>query len=147
MPPMLSRAALILAFSLTAASAAFGAESQWPNHKEADFVVKDYTFKSGESLPEVKIHYHTLGTPKRNAAGDVVNAILLLQGNTGTAANWLRPSLADELFAAGQPFDVEQNFIIFSDALGRGGSSKPSDGLKAKFPHYRYADMIDLQHR
>src|SRR5262249_17999031 len=125
-PPMLSWAALVLALSLSAATA-FAAESKWPNHHEADFVVKDYAFTSGESQPEGHIHYHTLGTPKRNAAGETVNAILLLQGNTGTAANWLRPSLGDELFAVGQPFDAEQNFIIFPDAIGRGGSSKPSD--------------------
>jgi homoserine O-acetyltransferase len=116
---MLSRAALVLALSLWAATSVLAAESKWPNHKEADFVVKDYTFKSGESLPEVKIHYHTLGTPKRNAAGEIVNAVLLLQGNTGTAANWLRPSLADELFTAGQPFDAEQFSRTRSAAAGR----------------------------
>src|SRR5258708_12965977 len=109
---MLIRAALVLAFSVVATAAALAAEPKWPNYKETDFVVKDYAFKSGESLPEVKIHYRTLGTAKRNGAGDIVNAILLLQGNTGTGANWLRPSLADELFQPGQPFDAHQNFII-----------------------------------
>ena len=69
--------------------------------------------------------------------------MLLLQGNTGTGANWLRPTLADELFKPGQPLDAGQYFIIMPDALGRGGSSKPSDGLKGKFPHYRYHDMVD----
>jgi homoserine O-acetyltransferase/O-succinyltransferase len=121
--------------------------TRWPNYQEADFVIKNYVFKSGESLPELKIHYRTLGTMRRNAAGDIVNAVLLLQGNTGTGANWLRPSLADELFAPGQPLDAAQYFMIIPDALGRGGSSKPSDGLRAKFPHYRYHDMVDLQHR
>ena len=122
-------------------------EAKWPNYNEADFTVKNYVFKSGESLPELKIHYRTLGTTKRNAAGDIVNAVLLLQGNTGTGANWLRPSLADELFKPGQPLDAAQYFLIIPDALGRGESSKPSDALRAKFPHYRYHDMVDAQHR
>ena len=73
--------------------------------------------------------------------------MLLLQGNTGTGANWLRPSLADELFKDGQPLDAGRYFIIIPDALGRGGSSKPSDGLKGNFPHYRYRDMVDSTHR
>jgi pimeloyl-ACP methyl ester carboxylesterase len=73
--------------------------------------------------------------------------VLLLQGNTGTGANWLRPTLADELFKPGQPLDAGKYFIVMPDALGRGGSSKPSDGLKGKFPHYRYHDMVDLTHQ
>jgi homoserine O-acetyltransferase len=143
---MLSRA-LFAAALICAASAATAAEANWPNYQEADFTVKNYVFKSGESLPEVKIHYRTLGTIKRDGNGDIANAVLLLQGNTGTSANWLRPSLADELFKPGQPFDASEYFIIMPDALGRGGSSKPSDGLRGKFPHYRYHDMVDLQHR
>ncbi len=132
---------------IAAAFPAFGQGTKWPNYQEADFIVKDYGFRSGESLPELKLHYRTLGTAKRDATGVIVNAVLLLQGNTGTGANWLRPSLADELFAAGQPLDSAQYLIIMPDALGRGGSSKPSDGLRAKFPHYRYHDMVDLYHR
>jgi homoserine O-acetyltransferase/O-succinyltransferase len=132
---------------IAAAFPAFGQGTKWPNYQEADFVVKDYRFQSGENLPELKLHYRTLGTAKRDAAGNIVNAVLLLQGNTGTGANWLRPSLADELFAAGQPLDAAQYFMIIPDAVGRGGSSKPSDGLRAKFPHYRYHDMVDLYHR
>jgi hypothetical protein len=93
-----------------------------------------------ETLPELKLHYRTLGTPKRNPAGQIINGVLLLQGNTGTGANWLRPSLADELFGSGQPLDATQYFIIMQDAIGRGGSSKPSVGLKGNFPHYRYHD-------
>jgi len=126
---------------------ALAAAAELPNAQEGDFVVKNYTFKSGETLPEVKLHYRTIGSPKRDDAGHVVNAVLLLQGNTGTGANWLRPSIAGELFQPGQPLDASQHFIIMPDALGRGGSSKPSDGLRGKFPHYRYHDMIDLAHR
>src|SRR3954470_11618858 len=70
----------------------------WPGYQEGDYVVNNYEFASGESLPEVKLHYRTIGTAKKNAAGEVVNAVLLLQGNTGTGANWFRPTLADELF-------------------------------------------------
>jgi homoserine O-acetyltransferase len=119
----------------------------WLGYHEGDYIVSDYKFTSGETLPAVNLHYRTIGTPKRNADGLVVNGVLLLQGNTGTGANWLRPSLADELFKAGQPLDPADYYIIIPDALGRGGSSKPSDGLKAAFPHYRYHDMVDLTHR
>jgi homoserine O-acetyltransferase len=117
--------------------------TRWPNYQEGDFVIGNYVFQNGETLPELKLHYHTLGTAKRNAAGKIINGVLLLQGNTGTGANWLRPTLADELFAPGQPLDAAEYFIIMPDAIGRGGSSKPSDGLKGKFPHYRYRDMVE----
>jgi len=121
--------------------------ARWPNYTEADFILKDYRFASGETLPELKLHYRTMGVPRRNGAGKIVNGVLLLQGNTGTGENWLRPSLADELYGPGQPLDAREYFIIMQDALGRGGSSKPSDGLKGNFPHYRYADMVDSGYR
>jgi homoserine O-acetyltransferase/O-succinyltransferase len=121
--------------------------TEWPNYREDDFVLKDYRFASGEVLPELRLHYRTLGTPRRNAAGRITNGVLLLQGNTGTGANWLRPSLADELFGPGQPLDARHYFMIMQDALGRGGSSKPSDGLKGNFPRYRYRDMVDSGYR
>ena len=113
-------------------------QTKWPNYNEGNFVIRDYVFRSGERLPELKLHYRTLGAAKRNTAGKIVNGVLLLQGNTGTGANWLRPSLADELFGPGQPLDATQYFMIMQDAIGRGESSKPSDGLKGKFPHYRW---------
>jgi homoserine O-acetyltransferase len=121
--------------------------TQWPNYHEADFVLKNYRFASGETLPELKLHYRTMGVPQRDAAGRIVNGVLLLQGNTGTGANWLRPELADELFAPGEPLDARHYFIIMQDAIGRGGSSKPSDGLRGNFPHYRYRDMVDSGYR
>ena len=121
--------------------------TNWPGYQEGDYIIRNYKFVSGESLPEVKLHYRAIGTARRNAAGEVVNAVLLLQGNTGTGANWFRPTLADELFKPGQPLDPAKYYIIMPDALGRGGSSKPSDGLKGQFPHYRYHDMVDLTHR
>jgi homoserine O-acetyltransferase/O-succinyltransferase len=119
----------------------------WPNWREADFVLRDYRFASGETLPELKLHYRTMGVAQHDAAGRIVNGVLLLQGNTGTGANWLRPSLADELFHPDQPLDARRYFIIMPDAIGRGGSSKPSDGLRGKFPHYRYRDMVESGHR
>jgi homoserine O-acetyltransferase/O-succinyltransferase len=121
--------------------------TKWPNYHEGDFVIRNYVFRSGEMLPELKLHYRTLGTATRNAFGKIINGVLLLQGNTGTGANWLRPSLADELFGAGQPLDATQFFIIMQDAIGRGGSSKSSDGLKGNFPHYRYHDMVESGYR
>ncbi len=121
--------------------------TNWPNYREDDFLITDYKFASGEALPQLKLHYRTLGTAERNASGEIVNGVLLLQGNTGTGANWLRPTLADELFKEGEPLDASRYFIIIPDALGRGGSSKPSDRLKGNFPHYRYHDMVDSVHR
>jgi len=120
---------------------------RWPNYREADFILKDYVFASGETLPALKLHYRTMGVPQRDAAGKIVNGVLLLQGNTGTGENWLRPSLADHLYGPGQPLDARHYFIIMQDALGRGGSSKPSDGLRGRFPHYRYRDMVDSGYR
>ncbi|MBV9017313.1 MAG: alpha/beta fold hydrolase, partial [Alphaproteobacteria bacterium] len=119
----------------------------WPNYREDDFLIKDYRFASGAVLPELRLHYRTMGMPRRDKAGKIVNGVLLLQGNTGTGANWLRPSLADELYGPGQPLDTTQYFFIMQDAIGRGGSSKPSDGLRGNFPHYRYRDMVESGYR
>lgn len=140
--------ASILSALLAVAAPALAQETpvKWSGYQEGDYTVANYKYASGETLPETKLHYRAIGTPKRNAAGQIVNAVLLLQGNTGTGANWLRPSIADELFKPGQPLDPAKYFIVMPDALGRGGSSKPSDGLKAAFPHYRYSDMVDLAH-
>ncbi len=121
--------------------------ARWPNYREDDFVIRDYLFRSGERLPELRLHYRTIGTPVRDGAGRITNGVLLLQGNTGTGANWLRPGLADELFLPGQPLDAERFFLIMQDAIGRGGSSKPSDGLRGAFPHYRYHDMVESGYR
>ena len=144
---MLIRAVLAAALISIATPATAEPESiNWPNYQEGDFNIKDYKFASGERLSQLKLHYRTLGSAERNAAGDIINGVLLLQGNTGTGANWLRPTLADELFKEGQPLDVRRYFIIIPDALGRGGSSKPSDGLKSSFPHYPYHDMVDSEH-
>jgi len=135
----------VLGFILFAGTAA--AESAWPNQREGDFILKDFRFASGETLGELRLHYTTIGTARRNASGDIVNAVLLLHGTSGTGKTWLTPTLADELFGAGQPLDATAYFIVLPDGIGRGGSSKPSDGLRAKFPHYRYGDMIAATYR
>jgi homoserine O-acetyltransferase/O-succinyltransferase len=107
---------------MPADAAAPATPTRLPNYHEDDFVIRNYVFRSGEILPELKLHYRALGTAKRDAAGKIINGVLLLQGNTGTGANWLRPSLADELFAPGQPLDAAEYFLIMPDAIGRGGS-------------------------
>jgi homoserine O-acetyltransferase/O-succinyltransferase len=139
--------ALVAALLLLAAAPAAAQTTPWPNLREGDFVLKDFAFASGEVLPELKLHYRTLGTARRNAAGEIVNGVVLLHGTSGSGADWLRASLADELFGANQPLDASRYFIIMPDGIGRGGSSKPSDGLRAKFPHYRYHDIVTAEHR
>ena len=123
------------------------AQTVWPAQREGDFVVESFRFGSGEVLPALKLHYMTIGTPRRNANGEISNAVLLLHGTSGTSKNWLQPTLADELFGIGAPLDAGRYFLVIPDGIGRGGSSKPSDGLRAKFPHYRYTDMVVATHR
>jgi homoserine O-acetyltransferase len=138
----------ILAAGLVlAATSSAWADTVWPNQREGDVVFHDFRFASGEVLPELKLHYLTLGTARRDAAGAITNGVLLLHGTGGTSQSWLRPTLADELLAPGAPLDAQNFFIIIPDGIGRGGSSKPSDGLRTKFPHYRYADMVTATHR
>ncbi len=138
----LGAAVLLLAAALNASAAA----PTYPGQKEADLVVKDFRFASGEVLPEVRLHYVTLGTPRRDAAGRIANAVLLLHGTSSTSKQWFTPSMAPELFGPGQPLDAAQYFVIVPDGLGRGGSTKPSDGLRAKFPRYGYGDVVAAQH-
>ncbi|MEJ0002907.1 MAG: alpha/beta fold hydrolase [Pararobbsia sp.] len=113
----------------------------------ADFTERDFHFADGTTLPDIRIHYVTLGTPQRNAHGEITNAVLLMHGTTGTGAAFLAPAMRRELFAAGEPLDASRYFIVIPDGLGRGGSSKPSDGLRAKFPHYGYGDVVEANHR
>jgi homoserine O-acetyltransferase len=123
------------------------AQTRWPNQREADFVIRDFHFASGETLAELRLHYITLGTPQRNAAGAIANGVLLLHGTGGTSTSWLQASLAGELFGAGQPLDAGRYFIIIPDGIGAGRSTKPSDGLRDTFPQYRYRDMVQAQYR
>jgi len=112
----------------------------------ADFTIKDFAFTSGEKLPELRIHYMTLGTPKRNAAGHVTNAVIVLHGTTGSGQQFTRTQFADELFGPGQPLDLTRTYVILPDDIGHGASSKPSDGMHARFPHYGYRDMVLAEH-
>jgi homoserine O-acetyltransferase len=113
---------------------------------EGDYVIRDFQFASGESLPELRLHYTTLGKPQRDAHGKVGNAILILHGTGGSGRSLLNEHFAGVLFGRGQPLDTTRYFIILPDGIGHGKSSKPSDGLHARFPQYTYADMVAAQH-
>jgi homoserine O-acetyltransferase/O-succinyltransferase len=119
---------------------------QYPTPDAGDFVLHDFHFKSGESLAELRIHYRTIGKPLRDASGRVTNAVLILHGTGGSGEGFLRPIFAGVLFGPGQLLDASRYFIILPDNIGHGKSSKPSDGLRAKFPQYEYADMVLAQH-
>ena len=130
-----------LLFAVTTCAAA-----SYPNLQEGDFVISKYKFRSGEQLETLKLHYTTIGTPVKNAAGIVSNAVLVLHGTGGTGHGFLeRDYFHNELFAPGQPLDATKFFIVLPDNVGHGKSSKPSDALRLKFPHYGYLDMVDLQ--
>ena len=118
-----------------------------PASTEGDFVVKNFQFRSGESLPELRLHYTTLGKPARDAEGRVRNAVLILHGTGGTGHQFLSPIFAGELFGPGQLLDAARYYIVLPDGIGHGKSSKPSDGLHAHFPQYDYDDMVAAQHR
>ena len=111
-----------------------------------DFVIKNFRFQSGETLPELRLHYQTLGSPRRGPDGHIVNAVLVLHGTGGSGSQFLVPRYAGELFGPGQPLDVSRFFVVLPDDIGHGKSSKPSDGLRARFPHYGYEDMVRGEH-
>lgn len=123
------------------------AAADYPKPAPGDFVIKDFHLNAGATLPEVRIHYRTLGKPQADASGVVRNAVLVLHGTTGQGANFIRPEFAGELFGKGQPLDAERYFIVIPDNLGHGKSTKPSDGLRGKFPKYGYHNMIAAQHK
>lgn len=142
----MARTWLVLA-ALAALAAALGAQSKpYPAPRPGDFVLHNYQFASGETLPTLRLHYYTLGVPRRDAAGRVTNAVLVLHGTGGSGRNFLNPRFAGVLFAPGELLDAARYFIILPDDVGHGGSSKPSDGLRARFPHYAYTDMVRLEH-
>jgi homoserine O-acetyltransferase/O-succinyltransferase len=140
----------ILALSLTAGTAQTPQPgpngATWPAPQEGDFVVHNFHFQSGEALPELRMHYTTLGKPVKDAVGHTTNAVLILHGTSGTGGQFLRPIFAGVLFGQGQLLDASKYFIILPDNIGHGKSSKPSDGMHAHFPQYEYADMVALQH-
>ncbi|HEY1555314.1 MAG TPA: alpha/beta fold hydrolase [Kofleriaceae bacterium] len=114
---------------------------------EGNVELPGFRFASGESLPSLRIHYTTLGTLQRDAAGHATNAVLVMHGTTGSGHQFFAPQFADELFGPGQPLDARRYYIILPDDIGHGGSSKPSDGLHARFPRYRYHDMVEAEHQ
>ena len=113
----------------------------------ASFTIADFRFASGETLPVLRLHYRTLGRPERDARGIVRNAVLILHGTGGSGSQFLSPLFAGELYGPRQPLDTATHYLILPDNIGHGASSKPSDGLKARFPHYTYADMVAAQYR
>ena len=123
------------------------ASDPYPGQREGDFTLADFALANGEHLANARFHYTVLGTPKRDAAGAITNGVMLLHGTTGTGRNFLNPSLAGALFGPGQPLDAAKYYIILPDTIGHGGSSKPSDGLKGKFPHYGYLDAVEGEYR
>src|SRR5215468_7547488 len=121
--------------------------ADYPTPTEGDFRIRDFKFQSGETLPELRIHYRTLGKPDKDAEGKTTNAVLIMHGTTGSGAQFIRPEFAGELFGKDQPLDATKFFIVLPDGIGHGKSSKPSDGMHAKFPHYGYLDMIEAEYR
>jgi len=114
--------------------------ADYPAPKEADWTVKDFKFHTGEVLPELRIHYTTVGDPSGQP-------VLMLHGTTGSGRGMLTPAFAGELFGAGQPLDATKYFIIMPDSIGHGKTTKPSEGMKTKFPKYNYEDMVEAQYR
>jgi homoserine O-acetyltransferase len=133
----LLRAALSATFALTSFAAL---AADYPAPKQGDWIAKDFKFHSGETMPELRLHYTTVGEPTGQP-------VLVLHGSGGSAASMLTPAFAGELFGPGQPLDAAKYYIIIPDGIGHGKSSKPSDGMKTAFPKYDYEDMVDAQYR
>jgi homoserine O-acetyltransferase len=138
-------AAVWVAALLLGAARAWAADT--PQPVEGDYLIHDFRFASGETLPQLRIHYRTLGTPRTDAHGVVRNAVLITHGTGGSGAQFIRPEFAGELFGPGQLLDATRYFLVLPDGIGHGKSSKPSDGLRAHFPHYGYTDMVEAQYR
>jgi homoserine O-acetyltransferase/O-succinyltransferase len=137
----------ISAFLLSILAASLASAAEYPAPTEGDFTIRDFKFASGETMPEVRIHYRTLGKIEKDAQGKTTNAVLIMHGTTGSGAQFIRPEFAGELFGKDQPLDATKFFIILPDGIGHGKSSKPSDGMHAKFPAYGYIDMVEAQYR
>src|ERR1700728_2909304 len=132
-----SRAALSAIFAMTSLTAL---AADYPAPKQGDWTAKDFKFHPGETMPELRLHYTTIGEPTGQP-------VLVLHGSGGSAASMLTPAFAGELFGAGQPLDASKYYIIIPDGLGHGRSSKPSDGMKTAFPKYDYDDLVEAPYR
>jgi homoserine O-acetyltransferase len=137
----------VLAALLGGSSASAQVSSNYPAPVEGDFTIRDFAFGSGEVLPELRLHYTTIGTPARDASGTVTNAVLIMHGTGGTGRGFLSPTFGGHLFGAGQLLDATKYFIILPDDIGHGKSSKPSNGLRMRFPKYTYDDMVKAEYR
>jgi homoserine O-acetyltransferase/O-succinyltransferase len=126
---------------------AFAMAQQLPAPTEGDFTIREFRFETGEILPELKLHYRTFGSPTKDAAGKTTNAVLILHGTGGTGAQFLSPQFAGVLFGPGHLLDITKYYIILPDGVGHGQSSKPSDGMRMRFPRYTYKDMVTAQYR
>jgi homoserine O-acetyltransferase len=135
------------AFLMLLGTAALSRAADYPPPIEGDYTIRDFKFQSGETLPQLPIHYRTIGKPEKDARGKITNAVLIMHGTTGSGAQFIRPEFAGELFGKDQPLDATKFFIVLPDGIGHGKSSKPSDGLHAKFPRYGYLDMIEADYR
>src|SRR5947199_3281899 len=137
----------IFVFFLFIFAANFATAANYPPPTESDYTIRDFKFASGETLPQLRVHYRTLGKPQTDAQGKTTNTVLIMHGTTGSGAQFIRPEFAGELFGKDQPLDATKFFIVLPDGIGHGKSSKPSDGMRAKFPRYSYRDMIEAQYR
>lgn len=140
-------ASLLLAALSLLAVATFAQQASLPPSTENDFVIRNFQFRSGESLPELRLHYTTFGKPARDAQGHTSNAVLILHGTGGTGHQFFAPQFAGVLFGPGQLLDVSKYFVVLPDGIGHGKSSKPSEGLHAHFPQYDYDDMVLAHYR
>src|SRR5438477_8033718 len=147
MSPNMNPTIRIFVFFLSIFAARFASGADYPAPTEGDYIIRDFKFGSGETLPELKIHYRTLGKIDKDAHGKVTNAVLIMHGTTGSGAQFIRPEFAGELLGKDQLLDATKFFIVLPDGIGHGKSSKPSDGLHAKFPRYGYIDMVEAQYR
>jgi homoserine O-acetyltransferase len=121
--------------------------AEYPAPTGSDYSIRDFQFSSGETLPELRIHYQSLGKPEKDEQGRTRNLVLITHGTTGSGSQFIRPEFAGELFGKDQPLDASNYFIVLPDGIGHGKSSRPSDGLHAKFPNYGYVDMVTAQYR
>jgi homoserine O-acetyltransferase/O-succinyltransferase len=142
---MISAIQTFVSLLIIAASGALAAD--YPAPSEGDYTIRDFKFTSGETLPELRLHYRTLGKPEKDAQGKTTNAVLIMHGTTGSGAQFIRPEFAGELFGKDQTLDATKFFIVLPDGIGHGKSSKPSDGMHARFPRYGYLDMVEAQYR
>src|SRR3954470_6205668 len=138
MRPLASFALSLLAPAVVSAAAQTPAGS--------NYVIRNFKFESGETLPELRLHYIALGKPRKDASGKVRNAVVINHGTGGTGGAFMSRTFGGELFGPGQLLDTAKYYVVLQDGIGHGKSSKPSDGMHAHFPHYTYNDMVDAQH-